>query len=77
MSAVLAKTPQIQVALDQLKVTRNQDYARVFLPGADYEMAKAAAKIMNEKAKVRPALDALQSALQSIYDKDVKPKIAS
>ena len=77
MSAVLAKTPEIQVALDQLKVTKSQDYARVFLPGADQEMAKAAAKIMNEKADVKTTLTALTTTLQGIYDKDVKPKLNS
>ncbi len=77
MSAVLAKTPQIQVALDQLKVTKSQDYARVFLPGADAEMAKAAGKIMNEKADVKATLTTLQTTLQGIYDKDVKPKLKS
>ncbi|AJT41690.1 ABC transporter substrate-binding protein [Psychromicrobium lacuslunae] len=77
MSAVLAKTPQIQVALDQLKVTKSQDYARVFLPGADQEMAKAAAKIMNEKADVKATLSALKTTLQGIYEKDVKPKLKS
>ena len=44
MTAVLAKTPQIKTAMDQLAVTRVQDNARVFLPGADQEMAKAAAQ---------------------------------
>ncbi|MCW1250150.1 ABC transporter substrate-binding protein [Acaricomes phytoseiuli] len=77
MSAVLAKTPEIQVALDQLEVTRSQDYARVFLPGADQEMAKAAARIMNENADVKATLDSLQNNLQGIYDKDVKPQLAS
>lgn len=77
MSSVLATTPEIQIALDQLKVTRSQDYARVFLPGADQEMAKAAAKIMNEKADVKASLTDLAKTLQGIADKDVKPKLKS
>jgi sn-glycerol 3-phosphate transport system substrate-binding protein len=75
MTAVLAATPQIQVALDQLKVTRSQDYGRVFLPGADQEMADAAAKIMNQKADVKATLTALQDKLEGIYTKTVKPKL--
>ncbi|MET4003163.1 sn-glycerol 3-phosphate transport system substrate-binding protein [Arthrobacter sp. UYCu511] len=75
MTAVLATTPQIQLALDQLKVTRSQDYARVFLPGADLEMANAAAKIMNEKADVATSLGELQEKLESIYTKTVQPKL--
>lgn len=77
MSGVLATTPQIQVALDQLKVTRSQDYGRVFLPGADQEMANAAAKIMNEKADVTATLTTLQGKLEDIYTKTVKPKLKS
>jgi len=77
MSSVLATTPQIQVALDQLKVTRSQDYGRVFLPGADLEMADAAAKIMNQKADVTSTLTALQGKLEDIYTKSVKPKLKS
>ncbi len=77
MSSVLAKTPEIQVALDQLKVTKSQDYARVFLPGADQEMAKSAAKFMNEKADVKTTMTALKATLEGIYTKDVKPKLKS
>ncbi|MBG0740018.1 ABC transporter substrate-binding protein [Paeniglutamicibacter antarcticus] len=77
MSSVISKTPEIQVALDQLKVTKSQDYARVFLPGADQEMAKAAAKFMNEKADVKATMTALSATLEGIYNKDVKPKLKS
>lgn len=77
MSSVLATTPQIKVALDQLAVTRSQDYGRVFLPGADQEMANAAAKIMNEKADVTATLTTLQGKLEDIYTKTVKPKLKS
>jgi sn-glycerol 3-phosphate transport system substrate-binding protein len=77
MTPVLAKTPEIQVALDQLKVTKSQDYARVFLPGADQEMAKSAAKFMNEKADVKDTMTALKATLEGIYNKDVKPKLKS
>lgn len=77
MTSVLSKTPQIQVAIDQLKVTRSQDYGRVFLPGADQEMAKSAAKIMNEKADVKATLTALNTTLEGIYTKEVKPKLKS
>lgn len=77
MSSVLSKTPQIKVALDQLAVTKSQDYGRVFLPGADQEMANAAAKIMNEKADVKASLTALQGKLDEIYTKTVKPKLKS
>ncbi|MGG5170980.1 ABC transporter substrate-binding protein [Pseudarthrobacter sp. J1738] len=75
MTAVLAKTPQIKTAMDQLAVTRVQDNARVFLPGADQEMAKAAASILTQKGDVKEAMKTLKSTLEGIYTKDVKPKL--
>ena len=76
MTSALAKTPQIKIAMDQLAVTRKQDNARVFLPGADQEMAKAAAAILTQKADVKSSLTTLKGTLEGIYTKDVKPKIA-
>ncbi|AMB39103.1 ABC transporter substrate-binding protein [[Arthrobacter] sp. ATCC 21022] len=77
VSAILAQTPEFQVVVDQLKQTRNQDYARTFLPGGDQELAKAATKIMNEKADVKTTMSELKASLESIYNKDVKPKLKS
>ncbi|RKO25548.1 ABC transporter substrate-binding protein [Pseudarthrobacter phenanthrenivorans] len=75
MEAVLAQTPQIQTAVDQLAVTRVQDNARVFLPGADQELAKAAAAILTQQADVRSTMTSLKKTLEGIYEKDVKPKL--
>jgi sn-glycerol 3-phosphate transport system substrate-binding protein len=75
MTAVLAKTPQIKIAMDQLAVTRVQDQGRVFLPGADQEMAKAAAQILTQKADVQVVTTQLKSTLEAIYSKDVKPRL--
>lgn len=75
MSAVLAKNPLIQTAMDQLKVTRTQDYARVFLPGADQEMAKAAAAVLNEKKDPKASLTTLKTTLEGIYNNQIKPKL--
>ncbi len=75
MEAVLAQTPQIQTALDQLAVTRVQDNARVFLPGADQELAKAAAAILTQQADVKSTMTNLKKTLEGIYEKDVKPKL--
>ncbi|MEZ2390759.1 ABC transporter substrate-binding protein [bacterium RCC_150] len=77
MTAVLAKTPQIKTAMDQLAVTKVQDNARVFLPGADQEMAKAAAKIMTQQGDVKATMTDLRKTLEGIYTKDVKPKLKS
>ncbi|WP_426996581.1 ABC transporter substrate-binding protein [Pseudarthrobacter sp. N5] len=75
MTAVLAKTPQIKIAVDQLAVTRAQDNARVFLPGADQEMAKAAARILTQQGDVKATMTELKATLEGIYTKDVKPKL--
>ncbi|GAA5192573.1 ABC transporter substrate-binding protein [Arthrobacter gyeryongensis] len=77
MTAVLAKTPQIKTAMDQLAVTKVQDNARVFLPGADQEMAKAAAKILTQQGDVKATMTDLKTTLDGIYTKDVKPKLKS
>ncbi|MHC6221853.1 ABC transporter substrate-binding protein [Arthrobacter sp. MMS24-S77] len=77
MTAVLAKTPQIKTAMDQLAATKVQDNARVFLPGADQEMAKAAAKIMTQQGDVKTTMTDLKKTLEGIYTKDVKPKLKS
>ncbi|NUP73302.1 MAG: ABC transporter substrate-binding protein [Sinomonas sp.] len=75
MTDVLAKTPQIQTAIDQLAVTKVQDNARVFLPGADQEMGKTAAKLLTQQGDVKAELASLKKTLQGIYEKDVKPKL--
>ncbi|WP_458108971.1 ABC transporter substrate-binding protein [Arthrobacter sp. R3-55] len=75
MSAVLAATPQIKTAMDQLAVTKVQDNARVFLPGADQEMAKAAAKILTQQGDVQATMTDLKKTLEGIYTKDVQPKL--
>ncbi|UVY82959.1 ABC transporter substrate-binding protein [Brachybacterium sp. NBEC-018] len=76
VSALLEKTPQIQTAIDQLEVTRTQDYARVFLPGADQEMATAVGSILTEEGDVEKAMTDLQTKLEDIYTKQVEPKLS-
>lgn len=74
-SSLTAEAPQRKVAIDQLSRTRTQDYARVFLPGGDQEMAKTCAAILTQQADVQSELDKLKDTLQGIYDNDVKPNI--
>lgn len=75
IAPLVAKAPQSRVAIDQLAVTRTQDRARVFLPGADQEMAKSSAAILTQRADVATTMTALKTTLQAIYDRDVKPNI--
>ena len=74
-AAILKKTPQAQVAIDQLANTRSQDYARVFLPGGDLEMANHMASILTENKDVQTEMDSLKTALEKIYTDQVKPHI--
>ena len=73
--AIIAAAPQVEVALEQLDVTRTQDYARVFLPGADQEMAKTCANILTSQADVQSELDSLKTTLETIYTRDVEPNL--
>lgn len=75
MSATLSANPLIKTAMDQLAVTRTQDWGRVFLPGADQEMAKTAAEILNEQKDPKAALTALKGVLEGIYTSQIKPKL--
>jgi sn-glycerol 3-phosphate transport system substrate-binding protein len=74
-SSLVAKAPQAQVAIDQLAVTRNQDWARVFLPGADQEMAKSCAAILTQQGAVQAEMTKLKSTLDGIYNTQVKPNL--
>ena len=56
-------------------MTRPQDYARAFLPGADQEMAKSIAQIVTQKADVKTTMTSLRGVLEKIYDGQVKGKI--
>ena len=75
LSELTAETPQIQIAVDQLDVTKPQDFARVFLPGADQEMAEAIASIATEEGDVQAAMDGLKETLEGIYTKEIEPKL--
>jgi sn-glycerol 3-phosphate transport system substrate-binding protein len=74
-SSLIAKAPQAKVAIDQLSVTRNQDWARVFLPGADQEMAKSCATILTQQGDVQGEMSKLRSTLEGIYTSQVKPNL--
>lgn len=75
LTELTAETPQIQLAVDQLDVTKPQDFARVFLPGADQEMAEAIASIATAEGDVQAAMDGLKETLEGIYTKEIQPKL--
>ena len=69
----MEENPNFATAIKQLPDTRPQDYARVFLPGADQEIGGAFEKIVTNRDDVTKTLTALQDKLQGIYEKQVKP----
>lgn len=75
ISPLVAAAPQAAVAVEQLAVTRSQDWARVFLPGADQEMARACANILTSQADVQTEMATLKTALEGIYTNDVQPNL--
>jgi sn-glycerol 3-phosphate transport system substrate-binding protein len=74
-SSLTSKQPLSQVAIDQLDVTRAQDYARVFLPGGDLEMANSCADVLTQSKDVGSEMGSLKSTLEKIYQTQVKPKL--
>lgn len=72
---LLAQTPLRKIAIDQLDRTRTQDRARAFFPGADQEIARTCANILNQRADVQGELTTLKGTLTRIFDTDVKPNI--
>ena len=69
----MEENPNFATAIEQLPDTRPQDYARVFLPGADKEIGGAFEKIVNNRDDVTETMTKLQESLQKIYDNQVKP----
>ncbi|WP_027586536.1 ABC transporter substrate-binding protein [Acidipropionibacterium thoenii] len=74
-SSLLEKNALIGTAIKQLDVTRAQDWARVFMPGADQEIAKAVAGILTQKADTTATMKSLRSTLEGIYTSQVKPHL--
>lgn len=72
---LLAETPLRKIAIGQLDRTRTQDRARAFFPGADQEIARTCANILNQRADVQGELTTLKGTLTRIFDTDVKPNI--
>lgn len=74
-SGLITANPLAKTAIDQLAVTRVQDNARVFIPGADQEMAKACAAVLTQQASVQKSMDGLKTKLEQMYSSDVEPNL--
>ncbi|MGI8418412.1 MAG: ABC transporter substrate-binding protein, partial [Nakamurella sp.] len=74
-SALEKANPLTKIAIDQLATTRVQDNARVFIPGADQEMAKACSTFLTQKAPVQDAMTKLKATLENLYKTQVVPNL--
>ncbi|MEV5648021.1 ABC transporter substrate-binding protein [Nocardia sp. NPDC052254] len=71
----LAGNRNFATAIDQLPLTRSQDYARVFLPGADQIIGTGLEQIGLRDREVTAAFADITSRLQSIYSRQIGPKL--
>lgn len=71
----LAANPNSKVAIDQLALTKSQDYARVFVPGADQIIGTGLEQIGLQNADPATAFAVITSQLQTIIDRDITPKL--
>ncbi|MEU7139581.1 ABC transporter substrate-binding protein [Nocardia sp. NPDC046473] len=71
----LAKNPTSKVAIDQLAVTKSQDYARVFVPGGDQIIGTGLEQIGLQNADPATVFANVTGQLQAIIDRQITPKL--
>ncbi|MFE6863484.1 ABC transporter substrate-binding protein [Nocardia sp. NPDC057668] len=71
----LAKNPNSKTAIDQLALTRSQDYARVFIPGADQIIGTGLEQIGLQNRDAAAAFGDITTQLQNILDRQITPKL--
>lgn len=73
---LIAETPQIQTAIDQLPHVGHQDYARKFVPGGDKILNDMMGGLfLKQDADVDKVLSDADQKLKTAYERDVKPYI--
>lgn len=72
MSAVYAEKPIFETAVNQMRLTRSQDFARVFVPGGDVAINQGIVSILAGGSAVEPTMAEIQSQLQDLFDRDLK-----
>lgn len=75
MSSVYADTPQFETAVEQLERTRVQDFARVFLPGGDLELAQTLQNILTSDADVASEMERVESEFEELYERDLAAEL--
>ncbi len=74
--AFLAKNPNYQTAINQLPLTKSQDFGRVFLPGADQIIGTALEQIGLQNKTPATAFADVENQLHGIYTRQIKPKLS-
>ncbi len=73
--AYLAQNPNARTALDQLSVTTNQDYARVFVQGGGARIGAGLDRITTGGEDVRAVFQELSDETSKVYQRDIEPKL--
>jgi len=73
--AYLEANPNARTAVEQLAVTKSQDYARVFVPGGGLRIGAALDRIAQTGAPVEEVFGQLQTETQEVIDRDITPKL--
>lgn len=71
----LAENPNSKTAIDQLALTRSQDYVRVFVPGADQIIGTGLEQIGLQNRDAAAAFADVTNQLQTIIDRQILPKL--
>lgn len=74
-STLLGTNPLMKFALDQMDHLHSQDWARVFITGGDLALGNGIGKVLLEGADPKTAMGEVAKALQTTYDRDIKPKL--
>ncbi|WP_051515511.1 ABC transporter substrate-binding protein [Candidatus Blastococcus massiliensis] len=75
MQPYLEENPNARTALEQLEVTKPQDYARVFLPGGGARIGAALDQITIGGRDVQSVFEELQEESQTVYERDIEPQL--
>ncbi|WP_022872647.1 ABC transporter substrate-binding protein [Nesterenkonia alba] len=75
MSAVYEEQPQFETAVDQLERARVQDFARVFLPGADLELAETLQSLLTSGDDVAEEMERVEAEFESLYESDLADEL--
>lgn len=75
MSEYYEENPLFEVAVEQLELTRSQDFSRVFIPGGDRELSQGLQKILSADADVQDTLDSAAEAIQTTFDRDLASEV--